>query len=213
MISQEAHENPITLVPYQPIYNVALQELFYHTIHTVNARDYIKEQLQAWAPAQEDPEIWHQRLHGSYALLAFAPEHHLLGFGNVVCPAPASDQALFNSLPQDLIVDIDESLPSTGVKPSGAPFSTANIALLDYLYVNAANQGQHIGTQLCAALEYYLLQHHCSFVLTHASLTAQGFFAQRGYTILKKQQIERSEHLLDNALMGKHLTHLLDPIN
>lgn len=212
--------------------------------------------MQAWAPAQEDPEVWHQRLHGSYALLAFTPEQNLLGFGNVVCPAPVSDQELFNSLKVNLcsanpanhtattspIAAGAQSAPASvttgdaasvsaahaalAVSTTAASASTAtaapsfavstadtNIALLDYLYVNAANQGQHVGTQLCVALEHYLLQHHCSFVLTHASLTAQGFFAQRGYTILKKQQVERSEQLLENALMGKRLTASLDAVD
>ena len=33
-----------------------LARLFYDTVHTVNARDYTPEQLEAWAPAPPDPE-------------------------------------------------------------------------------------------------------------------------------------------------------------
>ena len=31
-----------------------LAQLFYDTVHTVNARDYTPEQLQAWAPGLPD---------------------------------------------------------------------------------------------------------------------------------------------------------------
>ncbi len=35
-----------------------LQQLFYDTVHTVNARDYIPEQLDIWAPVEPDREAW-----------------------------------------------------------------------------------------------------------------------------------------------------------
>lgn len=35
-----------------------LQQLFFDTVHTVNARDYAPEQLNAWAPAEPDRETW-----------------------------------------------------------------------------------------------------------------------------------------------------------
>ena len=37
-----------------------MAELFYRTVHTVNARDYTKEQLDAWATGQVDLEQWDQ---------------------------------------------------------------------------------------------------------------------------------------------------------
>ena len=36
-----------------------LMELFYDTVHTVCADDYTGEQLDAWAPAEADWEMWH----------------------------------------------------------------------------------------------------------------------------------------------------------
>ena len=33
-----------------------LTELFYHTVHTVNAKDYTEEQLNVWATKQMDLE-------------------------------------------------------------------------------------------------------------------------------------------------------------
>lgn len=35
-----------------------LAELFYQTVHTVNARDYTKEQLDAWATGTVDLVQW-----------------------------------------------------------------------------------------------------------------------------------------------------------
>ncbi len=39
-----------------------LAELFYDTVHRVNARDYTKEQLDVWATGQVDLEKWNQTL-------------------------------------------------------------------------------------------------------------------------------------------------------
>ena len=40
-----------------------LTELFYDTVHSVNARDYAPEQLDAWAPGQPDLVAWDRSLH------------------------------------------------------------------------------------------------------------------------------------------------------
>lgn len=41
---------------YQPSDCKTLTELFYHTVHTVNAKDYTEEQLNVWATKQMDLE-------------------------------------------------------------------------------------------------------------------------------------------------------------
>ena len=48
----------MTLRPYRPADCPALAELFYHTVHTVCARDYSSEQLDAWADGQVDLVAW-----------------------------------------------------------------------------------------------------------------------------------------------------------
>ena len=35
-----------------------MAELFYHTVHKVNAKDYRKEQLDVWATGEVDLEKW-----------------------------------------------------------------------------------------------------------------------------------------------------------
>lgn len=39
-----------------------LTELFYNTVHTVNAKDYTKEQLDVWATGQVNLKKWNQSL-------------------------------------------------------------------------------------------------------------------------------------------------------
>jgi len=38
-----------------------MMQLFYDTVHTVNAADYQDAQLDAWAPADTDAAAWHER--------------------------------------------------------------------------------------------------------------------------------------------------------
>jgi putative acetyltransferase len=36
----------------------SIQQLFYDTVHSVNARDYSLEQLDVWAPAEPNHQVW-----------------------------------------------------------------------------------------------------------------------------------------------------------
>lgn len=60
----------------------ALADLFYHTVHTVNAKDYTKEQLQVWATGQIDLENWDQSLQEHFSVVAVENEN-ILGFGDI----------------------------------------------------------------------------------------------------------------------------------
>ncbi len=40
-----------------------LAELFYKTVHSVNAKDYTKEQLIVWAAGDIDLSVWDKSLH------------------------------------------------------------------------------------------------------------------------------------------------------
>ncbi len=59
-----------------------LTELFYHTVHTVNAKDYTKEQLNAWATGQVDLEKWDQSLQEHFSVVAVDNET-IVGFGDI----------------------------------------------------------------------------------------------------------------------------------
>ena len=70
---------------------------------------------------------------------------------------------------------------------------------LDRLYVRWDCQGMGIATALCDILE------SCTDggKITHASITAMGFFKKRGYRVLKEQQVQRSGIYLTNYVMEK----------
>ena len=56
--------------------------LFYHTVHTINAKDYTKEQLDLWATGQEDLEKWNQSLQAHFSVVAMEGEI-IVGFGDI----------------------------------------------------------------------------------------------------------------------------------
>lgn len=135
----------------------ALADLFYHTVHTVNVKDYTKEQLQVWATGQVDLENWDQSLQEHFSVVAVENEK-ILGFG-----------------------DIDRT------------------GYLDRLYVHGDYQGKGIATAICNQLEQAVQGN----VITHASITAKPFFEQRGYEVIKEQQVERQGIFLTNFVMEK----------
>ena len=59
-----------------------ITELFYNTVHTINAKDYTKEQLDVWATGQVDLEKWNQSLQEHYSIVAVENEV-IVGFGDI----------------------------------------------------------------------------------------------------------------------------------
>ncbi len=59
-----------------------LTELFYNTVHTVNAKDYTKEQLNVWATGQVDLERWNLSLQEHYSIVA-VENGVIVGFGDI----------------------------------------------------------------------------------------------------------------------------------
>lgn len=57
-------------------------KLFDNTVHTVNAKDYTKEQLDAWATGRVDLNKWDQSLREHYSLVAVENEM-IVGFGDI----------------------------------------------------------------------------------------------------------------------------------
>lgn len=59
-----------------------LAELFYNTVHTVNAADYNNEQLNAWATGHVDLEAWNKSLQEHYSIVA-VDNGIIVGFGDI----------------------------------------------------------------------------------------------------------------------------------
>lgn len=134
-----------------------LAELFYNTVHTVNARDYTQEQLNVWATGEVDLEKWNQSFQEHYSVVA-VEDRIIIGFG-----------------------DIDKT------------------GYLDRLYVHKDYQGRGVATAICDRLEQAVKGR----VVTHASITARPFFENRGYKVIREQQVIRNGISLTNYVMDK----------
>lgn len=55
---------------FQPADALEIMRLFHDTVHTINARDYTPEQIEAWAPAILDEPSWHKRLRANFTFVA-----------------------------------------------------------------------------------------------------------------------------------------------
>ena len=67
---------------YRPSDCGAMAELFYNTVHTVNAADYTPRQLDAWADGQVDLAAWDRSFRKHRTLVA-EQDGELLGFGDI----------------------------------------------------------------------------------------------------------------------------------
>lgn len=67
---------------YQPSDCAELSELFYQTVHTVNAKDYTAEQLDAWAGGGVDLPAWNRSFLAHITYVA-AAEGRIVGFGDI----------------------------------------------------------------------------------------------------------------------------------
>lgn len=67
---------------YRPSDCKELTELFYNTVHTVNAKDYTKEQLDAWATGQVDLEKWDKSLQEHFSIVS-VDDDIIVGFGDI----------------------------------------------------------------------------------------------------------------------------------
>ena len=137
-----------------------LTELFYNTVHSINAKDYTDEQLNVWATGIVDIEEWNRSLSEHYTLVAIS-EDIIVGFG-----------------------DIDKT------------------GYLDRLYVHKNYQNQGIASAICDKLEHTF---QVGKITTHASITAKPFFLQRGYKIVKEQQVIRENIPFTNYIMEKQV--------
>ena len=133
-----------------------LAELFYNTVHTVNAADYTPEQLDAWADGNIDLAKW-DRSFLAHTTIVAEINGVIAGFG-----------------------DIDDS------------------GYLDRLYVHSGYQRMGVASAICGELERSV---SAAVIVTHASVTARGFFEKRGYKVWAEQNVMRKGVSLTNYIM------------
>ena len=59
-----------------------LAELLYDTVHTVNAKDYTREQLDAWATGEINLEAWNESFQAHLTVVA-EMDDQIVGFGDM----------------------------------------------------------------------------------------------------------------------------------
>lgn len=59
-----------------------MAQLFYETVHTTNAKDYTRQQLDAWATGQVDLEQWDRSFQEHISLVA-VENGCIVGFGDL----------------------------------------------------------------------------------------------------------------------------------
>ena len=67
---------------YKPTDCDDLVKLFYHTVHTINAKDYSQEQLKVWATDKIDLEVWNKSLSEHFTVVA-VENNIIVGFGDI----------------------------------------------------------------------------------------------------------------------------------
>lgn len=67
---------------YRPEDCQEIIRLFQQTVHTINAKDYTEEQLDAWAPEEINAEEWNRSL-SSHCTIVAVEEDHIAGFGDI----------------------------------------------------------------------------------------------------------------------------------
>ena len=191
---------------YHPSDCAALAALFYETIHTVNARDYPQEQLDAWADGHVDLDAWNKSF---------------LAHNTYVAVQECVDADDIDSRASD---STDTAPGKTGGSPANALIigfgDMDDTGYLDRLYVHKDYQGRGVATAICDRLEEdfclsrgRLLQNSAvqkrknDTFTTHASITARPFFEKRGYTVVKAQQVVRKGISIRNYIMRKHIEY------
>lgn len=67
---------------YTPSDCAQMAELFYQTVHSVNAKDYTQEQLDAWATGEVDLQAWDASFRTHKTIVA-TENGKIIGFGDM----------------------------------------------------------------------------------------------------------------------------------
>ena len=153
-------------------------KLFYETVHSVNARDYIEEQLDVWASKDMDLKKWNKVFLDSLSIVAVC-ENMIVGFGNI------DETGYLDRL------YVHKDYQGRGVATAICDRLEEDFCLSrGRLLQNSAVQKRKNDT-----------------FTTHASITARPFFEKRGYTVVKAQQVVRKGVSIRNYVMRKRIEY------
>ena len=67
---------------YKPADCEQMAELFYNTVHSINAKDYAEEQLNVWATGKVDLQEWNRSFLKHKTIVAIESDE-IIGFGDI----------------------------------------------------------------------------------------------------------------------------------
>ncbi|MDP5254699.1 MULTISPECIES: GNAT family N-acetyltransferase [unclassified Vibrio] len=150
--------------PYQESDAETLWSLFYHTVRTINRRDYTQAQVEAWAPAAMSMDVWRTTLQKKATYVA----------------------------EQDGKILAYAVLQSDG--------------LIDHFFCHHQHQRQGLGRTLMTYLETEASRKKIDTLYAAVSITAEPFFTQSGFEVIKEQIVTRRGQTLRNIVMKKTAT-------
>jgi len=78
----EKHNPPMHIRRFRPGEEATLFEVYRSAIHLIASKDYTEAQVQAWAPANLDPDQWTQRIRSIQPFVAQEGER-IVGYADV----------------------------------------------------------------------------------------------------------------------------------
>lgn len=147
---------------YRPDDCKAVAELFYNTVHTINAKDYRQEQLNVWATGKVDLEKWNASFLQHYTVVAtITPVQNCeKSFSNSINCAKivAFEKTSFEesaTIPFENMIN-ETSFNENGLGELIIGFGDIDeTGYLDRLYVHKDYQKQGVGAAICDELERY----------------------------------------------------------
>ena len=67
---------------YNKTDNNEIFNLFYNTVHSINTKDYLEEQVNVWAKKDIDIDHWCEKFKNSYTIIA-EEDNKIVGFSNI----------------------------------------------------------------------------------------------------------------------------------
>lgn len=67
---------------YNKTDNNEIFNLFYNTVHSINTKDYLEEQVNVWAKKDIDIDCWCEKFINSYTIIA-EEDNKIVGFSNI----------------------------------------------------------------------------------------------------------------------------------
>ncbi|MEP1449232.1 MAG: GNAT family N-acetyltransferase [Paraglaciecola sp.] len=152
-------------------------QLFYQTVHGINAQDYSQNQLDAWAPNSFDQHLWQKKL---------------TTLGTFVCVNSRRIQGDNDDKKANNVILGYSDLQKDGY--------------IDHFFCHQQHQGLGVGTALMTYIHNLAQKRGITQLSADVSITAKGFFEKHDFNIVKSQNVLIRGQILENFKMVKPLS-------